>query len=103
LLGERATRGQPEERKYSWGNLPASATLAELAGDVHQRYAVAQFHEAAKGEVGWAQYQGRLWAGFHRHAVTVMLAYSFLVWLELRQRGATRSRGRLRNPFSPSA
>jgi hypothetical protein len=31
LLGERATRGQPEERKYSWSNLPPSATLEELA------------------------------------------------------------------------
>jgi hypothetical protein len=32
-----------------------------------------------------------------------MLAYSFLVWLELRQRRAARSRGRPRDPFSPSA
>ena len=32
LLGERATRGQPEERKYHWSNLPASATVEELAG-----------------------------------------------------------------------
>jgi SRSO17 transposase len=60
LLGERATRGQPEERKYSRSNLPASATLEELAGYVHRRYAVEQFHEEAKGEVGWDQYQGRL-------------------------------------------
>ena len=35
--------------------------------------------------MGWDQYQGRLWPGFHWHAVTVMLAYSFLVWLERRQ------------------
>jgi SRSO17 transposase len=102
LLGERATRGQPEERKYSWSNLPAAATPEELAGYVHRRYAVEQFHEEAKGEVGWDQYQGRLWPGVHRHAVTVMLAYSFLVWLELRQRRAMRSRGRPRDPFSPS-
>src|SRR6266704_2792519 len=32
LLGERTTRGQPEERKYYWANPPASATLEELAG-----------------------------------------------------------------------
>jgi SRSO17 transposase len=103
LLGERATRGQPEERKYYWSNLPAPATLEELAGYAHRRYAVEQFHEEAKGELGWDQYQGRLWPGFHRHAVTVMLAYSFLVWLELRQRQAHRRRGRPRDPFSPSA
>jgi SRSO17 transposase len=101
-LGERATRGQPEERKYYWSNLPPSATVEELAGYAHRRYAVEQFHEEAKGELGWDQYQGRLWSGFHRHAVTVMLAYSFLAWLELRQRHRSRGRGRPRDPFSPS-
>jgi SRSO17 transposase len=103
LLGERASRGQPEERKYAWRNLPAATTLEELAGYVHRRFAVEQFHEEAKGEVGWDQDQGRLWPGFHRHAVTVMLAYSFLVWLELRQRRSHKPRGRPRSPFSPSA
>ena len=102
LLGERATQGQPEERKYYWSNLPALTMLEELAGYAHRRYAVEQFHEEAKGEVGWDQYQGRLWPGFHRHAATVMLAYSFLVWLELRQRRRPRGRGRPRDPFSPS-
>jgi SRSO17 transposase len=103
LLGERPTRGQPEERKYYWSNLPASTLLEELAGYAHRRYAIEQFHEEAKGELGWDQYQGRLWPGFHRHTVTVMLAYSFLVWLELRQRHQQKRRGRPRAPFSPSA
>jgi SRSO17 transposase len=66
-----------------------------LAGYAHRRHAIEQFHEEAKGELGWDQYQGRLWPGFHRHAVTVMLAYSFLVWLKPRQRR--------RDPFPPSA
>jgi SRSO17 transposase len=103
LLGERATRGQPEERKYYWSNLPAAATVEELAGYAHRRYAVEQFHEEAKGELGWGQYQGRVWPGFHRHAVTVMLAYSFLVWLERRQRRQHTRPGRPRDPVSPSA
>jgi len=103
LLGERAARGQPEEQKYDWSNLPTSARLEVLVDYAHRRHAIEQFHEEAKGELGWDQYQGRLWPGFHRHAVTVMLAYSFLVWLELRQRRLVRRRGRPRNPFSPSA
>jgi SRSO17 transposase len=103
LLGERATQGPSEERKYYWSNLPASTRLEELADYAHRRYAVEQFHEEAKGELGWDQYQGRLWPGFHRHAVTVMLAYSFLVWLELHQRRYQHRRGRPRDPFSPSA
>jgi SRSO17 transposase len=90
LVGERATRGQPEEQKYHWSHLPTTATLEELAGYAHRWYAVEQyveqFHEEAKGELGWDHYQSRLWPGFHRHAVMVMLAYSLLVWLELCQR-----------------
>jgi SRSO17 transposase len=103
LVGERAARGQPEERKFYWSNLPASAALEELVGVAHRRHAVEQFHEEAKGELGWDQYQGRLWPGFHRHAVSVMLAYSFLLWQELRQRQRHPRRGRPRDPFSPSA
>jgi SRSO17 transposase len=102
VVGERATQGQPEERKYYWSNLPAETTLAELAGYAHRRHAIEQFHEEAKGELGWDQYQGRLWPGFHRHAVTVMLAYSFLVWLERRQQGRPTRSGRPGDPFSPS-
>jgi SRSO17 transposase len=103
LVGERAARGQPEEHKYYWRNLSASATLEELVDYAHRRDAIEQFHEEAKEELGWDQYQGRLWPGFHRHAVTVMLALSFLLWLELRQRHRHPKRGRPRDPFSPSA
>src|SRR5262249_57649783 len=67
-----------------------------------RRNGVEQYHEEAKGLLGWDQYQGRLWQGFHRHAVTVMLAYSFLVWQEWGQRQRARRRGRRRRPFSPS-
>jgi SRSO17 transposase len=69
----------------------------------HRRYWVEQYHEEAKGLLGWDQYQGRLWSGFHRQAVAVMLAYSFLVWQEVHQRPQQRRRGRPRRPFSPSA
>jgi SRSO17 transposase len=29
---------------------------------------VERYHEEAKGLLGWDQYQGRLWTGFHRRA-----------------------------------
>jgi SRSO17 transposase len=103
LLGERAARGQPEERKFYWSNLPASASLETLVDYAHRRHAIEQFHEEAKEELGWDQYQGRLWPGFHRHAVTVMLAMSFLTCLELQHRHSQPKRGRPRDPFSPSA
>jgi SRSO17 transposase len=83
LVGERAARGQAEEHKFYWSNLLASAPLEERVDYAHRRHAIEQFPEEAKGELGWDQYQGRLWPGFHRHAVTVMPALSFLLWQEL--------------------
>jgi SRSO17 transposase len=74
-----------------------------MVESAHRRHWVERYHEEAKGLLGWDQYQGRLWSGFHRHAVSVMLAYSFLVWQEWHQRQAQRRRGRPRRPFSPSA
>ena len=72
LLGERAARGQPEERKYYWSNLPASATLEELVDVAHRRHAVEQFHEEAKGELG--PVPGAVVAGFPPACVSAMLA-----------------------------
>ena len=112
LIGQRPTRGEGE-RKYFWSNFPPTASLAVMVEYTHRRYWVEQFYEEAKELLGWDQYQGRLpapvavagtgWQGFHRNAVLTMLSYSFLVWLEWRQRQETRPRGRPRRAFSPSA
>lgn len=102
LLGQRPSRGQSGERKYYWSNFPAHTPLAVMVEYVHRRSWVEQYHEEAKELLGWDQYQGRLWAGFHRQAVTVMLAYSFLVWLEWQERLGHPHRGRPRGAFSPA-
>jgi SRSO17 transposase len=103
LVGERATQGQPKEPKYDWSNLPPDTPLDALAGYAPRRHAIEPFHAEAKGELGWDQDQGRLWPGVHRHAVTVMLADSVLVWLEQRQRRRHTRQGRRGDPFPPSA
>jgi SRSO17 transposase len=102
LIGQRPTRGDGEW-KYFWSNFPLSTPLTVMVEYTHRRYWVEQFHEEAKSLLGWDQYQGRLWHGFHRHAALIMLTYSFLVWLELRERDQVRRRGRPRGAFSPSA
>ena len=76
--------------------------LAKMAEYARRRHWVEQYHEEAKELLGWDQYQGRRWVGFHRHAVTVMLAYSFLVWQEWQQRPQRTRPGRPRRAFSPS-
>jgi SRSO17 transposase len=103
LIGERPRRGQPDERKYHWSNFGVAASLEEMVEYAHRRFGVEQFHEEAKGLLGWDQYQGRLWPGFHRNSVVVMLAYSFLVKQEWQNRQEITLRGRPRGAFSPSA
>jgi SRSO17 transposase len=103
LLGERVVEEGKEKVKYHWSNLGPRVALGAVVGYAHRRHWVEQYHEEAKGLLGWDQYQGRLWAGFHRNAVCVMLAYSFLVWQEWQQRQSQRRRGRPRRPFSPAA
>jgi SRSO17 transposase len=101
LIGQRPARGQTGEGKYFWSDFPPQTRLEVMVEYTHRRYWVEQYHEEAKGELGWDQYQGRRWDGFHRHAVTVMLSYSFLVWLEWQHRQAQRRPGVPRGAFSP--
>lgn len=100
LIGEDATDGK---RRYYWSNFGADTPLERMVEYAHRRHWVERFHEEAKGLLGWDQYQGRLWTGLHRNSVLVMLAYSFLVWQEFKQRQGESRRGRPRRPFSPSA
>jgi SRSO17 transposase len=100
LIGERTSAG---ERKYHWSNFGPQASLDQMVEYAHRRYGVEKFHEEAKGLLGWDQYQGRLWSGFHRNSVLVMLAYSFLVMQEWQHRQEVTLRGRPRGDFSPEA
>ena len=100
LIGEDSSDGK---RRYYWSNFGPDVALQRLVEYGHRRHWVEQYHEEAKGLLGWDQYQGRLWSGFHRHAVSVMLAYSFPVWQEWRQRQERARPGRPRRAFSPSA
>jgi len=103
LLGQRPGRDQHGDWKYFWSNFPLATPLAVMLEYAHRRHWVEQYHEEAKTELGWDQYQGRRWDGFHRHAITVMLSYSFLVWLETRERDYRSGRGRPRAAFSPTS
>jgi SRSO17 transposase len=102
LIGQRPGQGQQGDWKYFWSDFPAHTPLAVLVEYAHRRHWVEQYHEEAKTELGWDQYQGRRWDGFHRHAITVMLSYSFLVWLEWRGREQRIGQGRPRAAFSPT-
>ena len=68
-------------RKFYWSNFSWQVTLDQLVGYAHRWHLVEQYDKDAE-KLGWDQYQGRRWVGFHRHATAVMLASSFLVWRE---------------------
>ena len=102
LIGEDASEGN---RRYSWSHFGPEVALERMVESAHRRHWVEHSHEEAKEEakelLGWDQSQGRLWRGFHRHAVSVLLASSFLVWREWQQRqgcAARADRGRLLSP-----
>jgi SRSO17 transposase len=103
LIGQRPARGQSGDAKYFWSDFHAHARLSHMIEYTHRRHWIEQYHEEAKSGLGWDQYQGRLWQGFHRNAVLVMLSYSFLVWLEWHTRQTRRLVGRPRRAFSPTA
>jgi SRSO17 transposase len=98
-MGQRPGRSQHEDWKYFWSNFPATMSRARMVEYSHRRHWVEQYHEEAKPELGLDQYQGWCWDGFHRHAVTVMLRDSFLVWLERWERERCQLRGRPRPLF----
>ena len=82
------TLGEPQEKedekiKYWFSVLPEDASLQRLVLLAHARWVIEQFYEEAKQECGFDHYQGRSWAGLHRHLALVMLAYSFLMLCRL--------------------
>lgn len=70
---------EEEKIKYWFSVLPKETSLQRLVLLAHARWVVEQFYEDAKQECGFDHYQGRSWAGLHRHLALVMLAYSFLM------------------------
>lgn len=75
LVGERRAGG---ERKYYLSNLPAGTSLRALAAAIKARWICEQAHQQLKEELGLDHFEGRSWAGLHRHALMAMIAYTFL-------------------------
>lgn len=52
--------------------------LRALALKAHHRWTVEKEFEELKGEVGWDQFEGRSWLGWHHHASISMVCYAYL-------------------------
>lgn len=75
LVGERRSTG---ERKYYVSNLPPETLLKTLAATIKARWVCEQAHQQLKEELGLDHFEGRSWAGLHRHALMTMIAFAFL-------------------------
>ena len=64
--------------KYSLTNLPADTSVARLAYIQNQRYWIEHSFHEAKNELGMAQYQVRVWKGWHHHMALICLATVFM-------------------------
>jgi SRSO17 transposase len=64
--------------KYYFVNLPATASLTQLARLAHQRWAIEQQYQELKTELGLDHFEGRSFPGWHHHVVLTAVAYAFL-------------------------
>jgi SRSO17 transposase len=74
----------PSDLAYSVVFGPAGSRLLDLARVAGRRWLVEECFEAAKQEVGLADYEVRSWRGWHRHVTLAMLALGLLAGLRAR-------------------
>jgi SRSO17 transposase len=90
LVGEHRSTG---ERKYYLSNLPLDTTTKQLAGAIKARWLCEQAHQQLKEELGLDHFEGRSWAGLHRHCLMAMIAFAFLQNQRLKKaKGGKKSR-----------
>jgi SRSO17 transposase len=74
----------PQELAYYVVFGPADTSLLTLAQVAGQRWRIEECFEAAKQEVGLADYEVRSWHGWYRHITLSMLALAFLAAMRVK-------------------
>src|SRR4051795_6958736 len=77
----RRSIADPADLAYFVVFAPAGLRLVDLARAAGRRWLVEECFEAAKQEVGLADYEVRSWRGWHRHVSLAMLALALLAGL----------------------
>jgi SRSO17 transposase len=72
---------------------PAGTTLTDLVRVAGTRWTVESCFEAAKQEVGLAQYEVRRWDGWYRHVTLALLAQAFLTVVRAHAAGEQKGGG----------
>ena len=95
----RRSIADPADLAYFVVLAPAGLRLLDLARVAGRRWLVEECFEAAKQEVGLADYEVRSWRGWHRHVTLAMLALALLAGLRA---GLNRLKG-AREPLDGSS
>jgi SRSO17 transposase len=99
----RRSIADPEDLAYFVVFGPATARLIDLARVAGRRWSVEECFEAAKQEVGLADYEVRSWHGWHRHVTLAMLALALLAALRAGLNAAKGGGEPAVSSLSPSA
>lgn len=62
-----------------------TASLETLVGLAHSRWVIEQGWKQMKGELGFDEFEGRKWRGWHHHAIMVAVAFSYLMLLRINE------------------
>jgi len=71
--------GESEPTKYWLSTLPKNTSLRKLVARTKLRWRIGRDYQELKQEVGFGDYEGRGWIGFHHHATLCIASYGFLV------------------------
>src|SRR5690349_9463290 len=99
----RRSIADPADLAYFAVLAPAGLRLVDLARAAGRRWLVEECFEAAKREVGLADYEVRSWRGWHRHVTLAMLALALLAGLRAGLNRLKGARGPLAGSWCRSA
>src|SRR5258708_11996042 len=72
-------QGEPEPIKYWLSTMPEDITFDRLVDLAKLRWRIERDYQELKQELGFGDYEGRGWRGFHHHATLCIAAYGFLI------------------------
>ncbi len=72
-------QGETEPTKYWFATLPEDVAFDQLVDIAKLRWRIERDYQELKQELGFGDYEGRGWRGFHHHATLCIAAYGFLI------------------------
>jgi SRSO17 transposase len=78
--------GEPEPFRIYVGAFKTAPTALRRLRLSRGRFAIEQFFQRLKSDLGLDQYEGRSWRGFHHHLVLAAVAYLFVMVIYLRSK-----------------